>query len=118
MKLKLVRLDMTDQGLFGHLEAPGFECVTLERHDIHIPTGTYKITLYDSPTFKRTVLLLHDVPGRSDIEIHAGNWEHNSKGCVLVGEKRVGFSIENSRVTLDKLISLVKGHDDVTITII
>src|SRR4051812_9800604 len=82
MKLALKRLDATDHGLYGHLSTDGFDCVTLERHDIFIPCGTYKISLYKSPEHG-IVPLIEGVPGRSMIEIHEGNFEHNSKGCVL-----------------------------------
>lgn len=107
--ITLCRLDITDHGVFGHLEMDGFECVTLERHDVDIPTGTYKVTLYDSPEHGR-VPLLHDVINRTMIEIHEGNFEHNSKGCILVGQSRQdidkdGFDdITNSKATLKQML--------------
>ena len=104
--IKLTRLDTTDHGIFGHLEMDGFDCVTLERHDIAIPTGSYRVTLYDSPRLGRKVPLLHDVPGRTLIEIHPGNYEHDSEGCILVGENRTGFAIEHSRDTFAQMMAL------------
>lgn len=106
MKLTLVRVDANDRGLFGKLITDGFECVTLERHDIAVPCGTYRVTLYQSPSHG-LVPLLHDVPGRSMIEIHEGNFEWNSKGCILVAARRNGDCIENSRVTLRKLVAIL-----------
>lgn len=50
-----------------------------------IPKGRYKVTIYKSPKFKSDVLLLHDVPGRSAIEIHKGNYPKDTRGCILVG---------------------------------
>lgn len=118
MKLTLTRLDVTDKGIFGHMvaDAGSFDCVTLERHDVAIPCGIYKITLYDSPTHG-LVPLLHDVPKRSMIEIHEGNWEKNSKGCILVGMKRDGFAIDTSRPVLKRLVDLMKGVNDIWITV-
>lgn len=122
MKLTLTRLDVTDHGIFGHLEIEGspFNCVTLERHDIAIPVGTYPIELYDSPEHG-IVPLLRDVPNRTFIELHEGNWEFNSKGCILVGEKRNDFDktmILNSKPTLHLLVSLLKDQPTHSITII
>lgn len=104
MKIKVTRLDVTDYGVFGHLETEGFDCVTLERHDTLIPCGTYKVTMYDSPHNKTKVPLLH-VPGRSFIEIHVANWENQLEGCIAVGECREGTGISHSRDTFVQLMS-------------
>jgi hypothetical protein len=104
--ITLRRLDCTDQGIFGHLEWDKFDCVTLERHDIPIPAGTYKVSLYDSPRLGRKVPLLHGVPNRDMIEIHPGNYEHDSLGCILVGENRNGFVIEHSKDTFAQMMAL------------
>jgi hypothetical protein len=49
-----------------------------------IPEGTYKITEHLSPKFGNC-LKINDVPDRTDILIHCGNWIHDTKGCILVG---------------------------------
>lgn len=118
MKLFLTRLDATDHGIFGHLTCDGdpFNCVTLERHDISIPVGTYKVTLYQSPT-KGLVPLLHDVPNREMIEIHWGNYETDSLGCILVGMERDGFAIDSSKSAFQSLMNVLNGCDDISITI-
>ncbi len=124
MQINLTRLDCTQEGIFGHITVEGslFNCVTLERHDIAIPVGSYKISLYNSPVHG-LVPLLHDVPGRDMIEIHEGNFEHNSKGCILVGEKRALIegkeAIANSKKTLLALVTLIRigGRDSSEISI-
>lgn len=105
MKIKIVRLDSTDYGVFGHLETEGFDCVTLERHDTLIPVGTYKVTMYDSPHNKRVVPLVH-VPGRDYIEIHIANWETQLQGCIAVGECREGKGVSHSK---DAFLSLMSA---------
>lgn len=120
MKIFIKRLEGTDHGIFGHLtmDGSGFNCVTLERHDIYIPEGTYKVTLYKSPKHKgELVPLLHDVPRRSFIEIHPGNWETDSEGCILVGADRSGWALEHSKVAFNDLMQQLQGCDDITITI-
>lgn len=122
MKLKLVRVAETDHGIFGHLtcDSDPFNCVTLERHDIAIPTGTYGIDMYQSPEHGWVPILLN-VPNRYYIEIHEGNFEYNSKGCILVGEHRAEIegkdAINNSKVTLAKLLAVLKNQKDISITI-
>lgn len=115
--IKLKRLETTDQGTFGHLTMDGFDCVTLENNELEIPVGTYKVTLYDSPRFKMKVPLLHNVPGRNMIEIHPGNYEKDSKGCILVGETRDGFAIDNSRTTFQMLMAKWPSIGEVEIQI-
>lgn len=111
MLLKLTRLDVTDHGIFGKLETEGLSCVTLERHDIAIPVGSYKLVLYTSPEHG-LVPLLQNVPNRSMIEIHEGNFEHNSKGCILVGRTRTIIegqaAISQSKDTLKQLVQLLQ----------
>jgi hypothetical protein len=119
MKLTLVRVDVTDHGIFGHLTCDGdpFNCLTLENHLLDIPYGTYKIKMYDSPEWGYKVPLLQDVPGRNYIEIHKGNWETNSKGCILVGTKRDGNAIDASGEAFDGLMKVLNGCTDIQITI-
>lgn len=51
-----------------------------------IPSGSYRIKRHVSPTYGECFMVL-DVPGRSSILIHPGNWDHNTEGCILLGEK-------------------------------
>lgn len=115
MLITVTRLDSTDNGIFGHLtvDVSDFNCVTLERHDIAIPKGLYPIELYDSP-HNGLVPLLRNVPGRDMIEIHAGNWEYQSRGCILVGKTRAVIEgkdgISGSRDTTKQLVKLIQAH--------
>lgn len=123
MEIRLTRLDATDHGIFGHLVIPDqFNCVTLERHDIGIPKGTYPIKLYTSPVHG-LIPLLYNVPGRDMIEIHEGNFEHDSKGCILVGKTRTIImgeeAISASKDTLTQLLkSLEKSQEPISISIV
>lgn len=91
MKLKLTRLYHEDYTL-GTLVGDGFKCFTLElawrdnlRSISAIPAGTYK-------AFKRVsnkngnVFQLVDVPNRTFIQVHAGNFTYQTEGCILVGD--------------------------------
>jgi len=109
MNISVRRVDWTDEGIFGHLSMPGFDCVTLENHDLEIPTGVYPVVIYDSPKAGHPVPLLTKVPGRSMIEIHPGNVETDSKGCLLVGTHREGDAIVASRIAFSQLFPLIQA---------
>lgn len=118
MKIALTRLDATDYGVFGHLflDDNSFDCVTLENHNLLVNPGTYKVNFYDSPEHGKVPML--EVPGRTFIEIHEGNWERNSKGCILVGHHRDGVAIDDSRSTLKKLINALENKGEIWMTIV
>lgn len=87
-----------------------------KRNESCIPEGTYEAVLYDSPS-KGIVYLLKDVPDRSMIEIHKGNFNKDSTGCILVGS---GFQyidddseidVSGSTATLNKIFEITKGED-------
>jgi len=50
-----------------------------------IPPGEYIAKRYSSNKYKNT-FEIQNVPGRTYILIHIGNFKSDSKGCILVGE--------------------------------
>lgn len=56
----------------------------LENADCLIPALVYKVSVTQSPRFKRLLPYLHQVPGRSGIRVHRGTKPEHSKGCILV----------------------------------
>lgn len=104
-----------------------FDCKTLELPNIDdknkvscIPAGEYRATKYHSPT-KGEVLLLHNVYGRSMIEIHYGNYYTQILGCILVGDSLGDVNndgltdVLNSKKTLAKLLESVDSEVEVLI---
>lgn len=102
----ITRDTSTDAGTFGRLRAEGdgksFECHTLElpwrdnRRSLScIPLGSYPVDWSHSGKFGKCYRL-RDVPERSGILIHAGNYagdktlglKSNIEGCILLGMKR------------------------------
>lgn len=83
-----------------------------------IPAGTYRITLEYSPKYKRKMPYLRDVPHFLGILIHSGNTETDSAGCIIVGKNTVKGKVLESRVTFQKLYSLLEGQNDITIQIV
>lgn len=119
MDIRIVRITTSPLGTNGKLSIDGqFECFTLERPEVQIEPGTFKATVYISPTHNYKVLLLHDVPNRSMIEVHRGNWPKDSKGCILVGRRAGHGYLEESTLALDALIVKAEKADDIEVTVI
>ena len=72
-------------------------CWTLEPAT-PIPSGTYDLTIRQSPRFNRLMPHVENVPGHAGILIHWGNYAENTSGCTLVGttqgEDFVGHSVD------------------------
>ena len=62
-----------------------------------IPAGKYELKMLHSPTFKRLMPYLQDVPGFSYVMIHPGNTAEHTRGCILVGENTIKGKLVNSR---------------------
>ena len=116
-----------DHGTFGALTIDGQPiCVTLEpyhndneRNISCIPTGQYICKPYSSERYPNTYEVT-GVANRSHILFHAGNWDDDTNGCILLGESfsTIGndFTISNSRDALTDFLSMVHSTFQLTIT--
>lgn len=100
----------------GVMNFDSFRCFTLElpkdgnQPNIScIPEGTYNCRKITSPTLGECIDIL-EVPGRSYIRIHKGNYTSQIKGCILVGEALKDINgdliidVANSAVAFDKMM--------------
>lgn len=138
MKLELIREEFTDKSTIGSLYIDGkFFCYTLEDKDrgldqkqpleeitkakvygqTAIPTGTYKVTVNLSARLKRELPLIMDVPGYQGIRIHKGNTDVDTLGCVILGTKKGKDAVYQSTIQEQRILSVLKGQKDITITI-
>jgi hypothetical protein len=100
-----------------------FECKTIElpdlgnQHNIScVPEGIYDVEKINSPT-KGPCFLLKNVPGRSEVEIHIGNYAAGKKidteGCILPGMKFIDLNndgnidVAYSTAALSKLLEIM-----------
>ena len=96
-----------------------FECETLElpyngnkRNISCIPLGDYKVIPHMSPTFGKCFKVL-DVPGRSDILIHPGNYYTDIKGCIAIGATFKDINNDSlkdvilSKPTIENMVNVV-----------
>lgn len=126
MKITVKRLYKTNTSTIGELLIDGvFECYTLEdverevkvKSETAIPKGTYKVIINQSNRFKRLLPLLLNVPNFEGVRIHSGNSNHDTEGCILVGQTRGKDYIGKSRKAFDKLFKKMQAAKDITITI-
>jgi hypothetical protein len=126
MKITVKRLHKTDKSTIGELYIDGiFECFTLEdverkekiKSETAIPKGTYKVIINQSNRFKRLLPLLLDVPNFEGVRVHSGNTNHDTEGCILVGQTRGQDYVGQSRKAFDKLFRKMQAAKDITITI-
>lgn len=73
-----------------------------------IPTGTYKIVLSMSPTFKRVLPLLCGTKGFAGVRIHRGNTSKDSRACLLPGDHYKTNFVTNSTVWERRLITMLQ----------
>jgi hypothetical protein len=127
MVITVKRLYKTENSTIGELLIDGiFECFTLEdkerpvkiKGETAIPKGTYKVIINESNRFKRLLPLLIDVPNFEGVRIHSGNSNHDTEGCILVGQTRNKNYIGQSRKAFDKLFKKMQSAKNITLTII
>lgn len=127
MKIQIKRLHKTKNSTIGELTIDGkFECYTLEdierevkvKSETAIPKGTYKVIINQSNRFKRLMPLLLNVPNFEGVRVHAGNTNHDTEGCILVGRTRGIDFIGQSRKAYDSLFKKMKeAKGEISITI-
>jgi hypothetical protein len=120
MDILLKRSSFEDSGIYGAFtsEDGSWSCVTLE-HAFptnitgafvpKIPLGTYQCIRRLSPHFGFDVFCLVGVPDHAFLEIHVGNYNTDSDGCILLGATRQGNMITSSRDTFDSFMKFQAG---------
>ena len=133
MKLLISRYVFTDKQTIGNGFVLGlgnfikYEFRTLELPYLDnqkqiscIPCGDYKVIKRKSKKYGNHFHVL-DVPNRSYILIHNGNFNYQTKGCVLIGDDLMylnendDIDVINSKKTLKKLYSVLPDEFDLSI---
>jgi hypothetical protein len=83
-----------------------------------IPAGVYTAFRFKSPHIGYELFQLANVPDRVGIDLHKGNYPHDSEGCVLLGEKADGDAIDESKVAFDLFMGMLTGVDRFQLTVI
>lgn len=74
-----------------------------------IPAGKYRVLWTYSNKFKRYTPELQQVPWFTAIRIHAGNTPADTGGCILVGQKERDGHLILSRITTERIYSLISS---------
>jgi hypothetical protein len=118
---KLYLLDSNDYTIdyWYSLELPDIDN---QRRISRIPSGTYKASKHVSPRHGRS-LWIREVPNRSEILIHSGNFHYQILGCILIG-KQIDYideddylDVANSRDAINELMGYLEDYDGVMIEI-
>jgi hypothetical protein len=112
-----------DKNRNGVGEKNEFLCYTLElawkdnqRRKSCIPEGNYDLVNRQSSKFGKHYWV-KDVPGRSAILVHVGNFPKDTSGCILVGDKKGRDYVGNSRNTFKKLKSQLGRYKNLKLNV-
>ena len=133
MKATITRHKLQDAQTLGTLVLTDdegnkiYNCKTLElpwldnkRNESCIPLGNYKVVARQSARYNKHYHIL-DVPGRSFVLIHIGNYYTQTKGCILVGKSISDINsdgyldVTNSKSALQELLKLAPNGFDLEI---
>lgn len=113
----------------GRLFIVGFSCHTLELpwlgnepNKSCIPEGVYDYHVAYSDKWKRDVIWVDDVPERTAIQGHPGNYTGQILGCFLTGDGMQDINkdgtpdVTNSGATFDKLLKSIPRQGKIQFT--
>lgn len=129
MEILLKRKKFLADRTIGELTINGmFKCYTLEDTvrpegvkipgETAIPAGTYTVIVTRSPTFKRSLPLLLNVPGFAGVRIHGGNTPEHTRGCILVAHHFNELTNEIYDSAADAITDILSTAATSSITII
>ena len=95
----------------------GLRLNSLENFEKRIPVGSYKVVMTYSPKFKRQMLLVDGVAGRSGIRIHPFNYGSESKGCITFGLLRAFSMLSHTTLHCNYIENLYKICDSAELII-
>jgi lysozyme len=77
-----------------------------------IPAGRYLVTVAYSPTFKKDLPRLANVPGFAGILMHGGNGPEDTRGCILVGRQQDKTKIWDCAPAVQALIDMIELYTE------
>ena len=126
--IELIRMEEGPDGTFGILKIDKrIFCATLEPRDMlnkldvsSIPGPQQYLCRKRLSRFGETFEVL-DVPGRTGILFHAGNFIRQTKGCILLGQHhdklRIERGVMNSGNTFARFMAEMKDVDEFLLTV-
>jgi len=117
MNMKLVRIEMSDQGAIGVLTVDNSVfCFVLEpdkdqQGKLYILPGLYQCRRFHGQKWPNTFEIV--VPGHTAVLFHSGNTEADTLGCLLlgssVGKLKGNRAVLNSGATFQEFLNITKA---------
>lgn len=135
MTFKLNRKSSSIDGVFGVLlDAQDNEAAVTLEHAYEQPDSTYKpkvpVGVYickrgqhqlEHMTQPFSTFEIMNVPNHTNILFHVGNYNHDSDGCVLLGEYVLESAgekvITHSKITFDRFMNLLRNENEFQLTV-
>jgi len=130
MKTLLISRRYLPDMTLGQAFMDNFECWTMERPWLGnepfkscVPEGVYFANRIkdSSKTNGRETFELENVEGRTDIQIHPGNFVDETEGCILPGQPpqviQGKYGVPSSSNTFDELMKFLDGVDRIKVII-
>ncbi len=120
MKVDVYRKIETNESITGEFRVDGvMQCYYLEPSRLTpfyaghpcIHAGTYQVVLTMSPHLGYICPEVLNVPGRTAIRWHIGNFPKDVLGCCVVGTELGRNFVGNSRAAFDALMAKLQGQD-------
>ena len=120
MKVDIYRKLETSRAITGEFWLDGVkECVYLEParftpfHSGHpcIHAGVYRVVLTTSPHLGYVCPEVLNVPGRTAIRWHIGNFPEDVLGCCVVGTAAGKNSVTHSKIAFDSLMRKLMANE-------
>ncbi len=120
MKVDIYRKVETSQSITGEFWLDGIrECYYLEPSRLTpchpgfacIPAGIYRVVLTMSPHLRYVCPEVLNVPGRSAIRWHIGNFPADVLGCCVVGTAAGENCVTHSKIAFHALMGKLEGND-------
>lgn len=128
--MKLTRQSYNSWGIVSQLTADDGTvlAVTLEHAYLNLTNYVPKIPMGSFQCIRGWHQLAHmtqpfqtfeiQVPGHTNILFHVGNFNADSEGCVLMGEKLGNQMISGSKLTFDNFMTSLKGVNTFTLEVV
>ncbi len=131
MDLFLTRIQLGQDGIFSELtDNVGLHVAFCLEHAYptadggwfaKIPAGVYKCLRGQHRLAGMTAPFetfeISNIPGHSNILFHAGNFNRDSEGCILLGESISGSMILNSKKVFGSFMNMQAGVDSFLLTV-
>ena len=125
MQMKIIRLEMSEQGALGVLLINSvifsftLEPDKNEKGKLYISQGAYHCQRFHGTKWENTFEIL--VPGHTAVLFHSGNTEADTQGCVLLGSStgklKGNRAVLNSGQTFKEFLNRTKNISEFSLFI-